>query len=158
VVRMIEHYLGSQKFRAGVRAYIRKHRESNAVAADLWDALEEASDQPVAELARAWIKQPGFPLVTLAADAPAAATPSRGTNVKSAGGGLIVKQERFRASPITRRGDAKRETWPVPLVLKLGRSAGKTGGVERPLAETSSGGAARDGSGAGRIAARRNVK
>ena len=47
VVRMVEHYLGPQKFRAGVQAYIRQHREGNAVAADLWNALEKASGQPV---------------------------------------------------------------------------------------------------------------
>jgi aminopeptidase N len=61
---MIEHYLGPQKFRAGVQAYIREHRESNAVAADLWNALEKASGQPVAQIVRAWVRQPGFPLVS----------------------------------------------------------------------------------------------
>src|SRR5215510_12881597 len=35
VVRMLERYLGQANFRRGVRAYIRRHREGNTVAADL---------------------------------------------------------------------------------------------------------------------------
>src|SRR5207249_1764483 len=53
VVRMIEHFLGPEKFRAGVRLYMRRHREGNAVAADLWRALEEASGREVARVAEA---------------------------------------------------------------------------------------------------------
>ncbi|MCW5890029.1 MAG: M1 family metallopeptidase [bacterium] len=102
VVRMLEHWLGPETFRAGVRLYMDRHRESNAVAEDLWNALAEASGQDVARVAQAWIAQPGFPLVTLAAD----------------GGSLKVKQERFFVDP--RVPAAKRRVrWPVPLVLKL---------------------------------------
>ena len=39
-----------------------RHREGNAVAADLWRALGEASGADVARVAQAWIEQPGFPL------------------------------------------------------------------------------------------------
>src|SRR5207247_2604495 len=74
VVRMIEHYLGPDAFRGGVRLYMRRHREGNTVAADLWRALEEASGKPVARVAQAWIAQPGFPLVTIA---PAGGAPGR---------------------------------------------------------------------------------
>src|SRR5438128_309338 len=35
VVRMIEHYLGADAFRDGVRIYMQRHREQNAVARDL---------------------------------------------------------------------------------------------------------------------------
>jgi puromycin-sensitive aminopeptidase len=102
VVRMLEHWLGPDQFRAGVRLYMERHRESNAVASDLWSALAEASGQDVARVAQAWIAQPGFPLVTLTAD---------GTTAK-------LKQERFFADP--RVPAAKRRgRWPLPLVLKL---------------------------------------
>jgi len=105
VVRMIEHYLGADAFRAGVRLYMQRHREGNAVAADLWRALEEASGKEVARVAQAWIAQAGFPLVTLA---PAAR------------GALRVRQERFFADP--RVAAARRRVrWPVPLVLKVAR-------------------------------------
>src|SRR5581483_9509968 len=105
VVRMIEHYLGPQKFRVGVRSYIRRHREANAVAADLWRALEQASGQPVAQVAKVWIRQPGFPLVSLSLE-------ERGES-----NAIAVKQERFLASPITRVPRSEAGVWPVPLVV-----------------------------------------
>ena len=39
VVRMLERYLGPKVFQRGVRRYIKRHSESNTVAADLWNAL-----------------------------------------------------------------------------------------------------------------------
>src|SRR5439155_52850 len=83
----IEHYLGPDAFRAGVRLYMRRHREGNTVAADLWRALEEASGKPVARVAQAWIAQPGFPLVSIA--------PARDGGPAALG----VHQERFFADP-----------------------------------------------------------
>jgi puromycin-sensitive aminopeptidase len=61
VVRMIEHYLGADAFRDGVRVYMRRHREGNTVAADLWRALEEASGREVTKVAQAWIAQDRVP-------------------------------------------------------------------------------------------------
>jgi puromycin-sensitive aminopeptidase len=103
VVRMLEHYLGADTFRAGVRRYMERHREGNTVAADLWRALEEASGKDVARIAKAWITQPGFPLVTIDATAK---------------GGVTVRQERFFADPKIPAGK-RRSRWPVPLVAKL---------------------------------------
>ncbi len=120
VVRMIEHYLGPDTFRAGVRLYMQRHREGNTVAADLWRALEEASGREVTRVAQAWISQPGFPLVTIG--------PAKGGDESL----LRVRQERFFADariPVARR----RVRWPVPLVVRWqgnGRS-----GVERFLAD-----------------------
>src|SRR5262249_35299422 len=103
VVRMLEHYLGADVFRAGVRRYMERHREGNTVAADLWRALEEASGKAVARIAKAWITQPGFPLVSIDA---------------SAKGGVTVRQERFFADPKI-PSNKRRTRWPVPLVAKL---------------------------------------
>lgn len=121
VVRMVEHYLGPQKFRAGVQAYIRDHREGNAVAHDLWNALEKASGQPVAQIVRAWVRQPGFPLVSFEREADA--KPAE----------LTVKQERFKASPTTRFPEPSPTTWPLPMVVKFGTSPGRPPRVERFL-------------------------
>ena len=104
VVRMIEHYLGADTFRAGVRLYMRRHREGNTVAADLWRALEEASGKPVAHVAQTWIAQPGFPLVSIA---PRDGGPAA----------LGVHQERFFADPRVPAA-RRRGKWPVPLVVK----------------------------------------
>jgi puromycin-sensitive aminopeptidase len=110
VVRMIEHYLGADAFREGVRLYMRRHREGNTVAGDLWRALEEASGREVARVAQAWIEQPGFPLVTL--------TPAKG-----GAGTLRVRQERFFADPRV-PAERRRARWPLPLVLKTGGADG----------------------------------
>lgn len=109
VVRMLESYLGESKFRKGVRAYISANAEGNAVAADLWKALEKASGQPVEKIARAWIKQPGFPVVTF----------SRDEEKNKAE--LSVRQERFKASPTTKIAGGGANSWPLPLVVKVPR-------------------------------------
>jgi puromycin-sensitive aminopeptidase len=117
VVRMIEHYLGADVFRDGVRRYMKRHREGNAVAADLWRALGEASGTDVARVAQAWIAQPGFPLVTLARDSRT----------------LRVRQERFFADPKVPPAK-RRQRWPVPLVVRLGVN-GRGDGVARALVD-----------------------
>ena len=63
-IRMLEEYLGETDFRAGIRAYMRKHQYSNTTTADLWDALEAASRKPVRKIAAGWTEQPGYPIVT----------------------------------------------------------------------------------------------
>ncbi len=156
VVRMLERYLGPTAFRRGVRRYIRRHREGNAVAADLWRALREASGEPVEPLARAWTEQPGHPVLEIRS--------------RRAGGRteLLVRQERFRETPgrsskaasgraasrrraestgLEPRSEAQasgvdraaaaqraaaersRETWPIPWVARVGgpgRGRGRT--------------------------------
>jgi puromycin-sensitive aminopeptidase len=102
VLRMIEGYLGAERFREGIRLYMRRHARGNAVADDLWGALGEASGEPVVELANSWIRKPGFPLV----------------RARREGRRLVLEQERFRSSG---RGTASgpAETWPIPMVLRV---------------------------------------
>ncbi len=126
VVRMIERYLEPLIFRAGVRRYIRRHRESNTVAADLWNTLSEASGKEVAPIVRAWIEQSGFPVVEL-------------KRVDNGGREEFeLRQERFYQSPPAAgaRGNEKvsEEVWPVPWVARLGSSASsEEAGVVRHL-------------------------
>jgi puromycin-sensitive aminopeptidase len=65
VLRMLQLYLGEDVYREGIRRYLKKHSYANTVTTDLWDALEEASGQPVRDLMNTWILQGGHPLVTL---------------------------------------------------------------------------------------------
>jgi puromycin-sensitive aminopeptidase len=120
VVRMIEQYLGADAFRDGVRLYMRRHREGNTVAADLWRALEEASGREVARVAQAWIAQPGFPLVRL--------DPAPGGE----GNVLRVRQERFFADPRVPAA-RRRRRWPLPLLVRW--RAADRGSVERFLVD-----------------------
>jgi len=105
VLRMIEGFLGEERFREGIRLYMRRHGMGNTVADDLWGALAEASREPVVELANAWIRKPGFPLVS----------------VSRAGRTVRLEQRRFFSDPADAAG-AGEDSWPVPLVLKLGRA------------------------------------
>ncbi len=72
VLRMLESYLGPDVFRDGIRRYVRARAFANATATDLWDALAAASGQDVAQVARDWTEQAGFPLVSVAASCDAA--------------------------------------------------------------------------------------
>src|SRR5439155_225270 len=121
VVRMIEHFLGAEKFRDGVRLYMRRHREGNAVAADLWHALEAASGREVARVAQAWIEKAGFPLVAF------------GRAKGAADRVLRVRQERFFADPKVAAA-RRRDRWPVPLVVRW-RTTDGSSGVDRVLVD-----------------------
>jgi puromycin-sensitive aminopeptidase len=68
VLRMLEQYLGAEIFQDGIRDYLTTHSYSNTETADLWDALERSSGQPVREIMDTWIYQGGYPLVRLADD------------------------------------------------------------------------------------------
>jgi puromycin-sensitive aminopeptidase len=104
VLRMIESWLGEEPFRRGIRLYMRRHARGNAEAADLWAALQQASAQPVVELAHSWIHQPGFPLVGLSRD----------------GAKVHLTQRRF-LSEAGARGEG---AWPVPVVLRYADDRG----------------------------------
>ena len=119
VVRMLERYLGATTFRRGVRRYIRKHSEGNTVADDLWRALSEASGQPVKQLARAWIEQEGYPVVSF--------------RLRRKGGRsqLVASQTRFSEQPL--RAASKPARWPVPIVARVSDAPGKRGRLVREL-------------------------
>jgi puromycin-sensitive aminopeptidase len=111
VLRMIESYLGEAPFREGIRAYMRKHAKANAVADDLWSALAESSRLPVLELANAWIRQAGFPLV----------------HVSRAGGrSVTLTQRRFYSDPDADADEpaGAAQRWPVPMILRYRDAAG----------------------------------
>jgi puromycin-sensitive aminopeptidase len=107
VLRMIEAYLGEERFRDGIRLYMRRHATANAVADDLWGALADASREPVVELANAWIRQPGHPVV----------------RVERSGRTLGLVQRRFFSDPAT-AAEADEAIWPVPVVVRYADAAG----------------------------------
>ena len=119
VVRMLERYLGAAAFRRGVRAYIRRHREGNAVAADLWRALSEASGIAVEPVARAWIERAGYPIVEIRRARVNGRTELR------------LRQERFTLQRPSRTHWVP--PWPVPWVARIGRGRTGRGRLERRL-------------------------
>src|SRR5881398_835724 len=68
-LRMLESFLGKDIFREGIRRYIARHKYSNSTTADLWNALSDASNKSVGEIAAGWTEQPGFPVVKVNRDA-----------------------------------------------------------------------------------------
>src|ERR1700675_1580331 len=104
VLRMLEQYLGAERFRKGIAAYLRKHQFANAETGDLWDALERASDEPVRKLMDSWIFQPGFPMVeaALAAD----------------GRSLTVRQRRFFYLSENATAAGHDQLWQVPVMVR----------------------------------------
>ncbi|MGH9273286.1 MAG: M1 family aminopeptidase, partial [Acidimicrobiales bacterium] len=107
VVRMLEQYLGEDRFRAGIRKYMATHRFGNTETTDLWDAIEEASGDPVRRIMDSWIFQGGHPIVSVSAS--------------DDGRVLHLSQERFSYLPDP-DGDATR--WVVPLQLRYGTESG----------------------------------
>ncbi|MBW2286341.1 MAG: M1 family metallopeptidase [Deltaproteobacteria bacterium] len=118
VVRMLERYLGPAKFRRGVRAYIRRHRESNTVAADLWRALSQASGVDVESIARSWIEQEGYPVI------------EHTVVERDDGFYLQLRQDRFYQQPPKQPSTGK---WAVPWVGRVGRSRSGGGQLVRHL-------------------------
>ena len=141
VLRMLEGFLGEDRFRDGIRLYMRRHRESNATANDLWGALGEASGQPIIEMANGWIRQTGYPLIDVAlgveAGAPATAT-------------VTLRQRRFFADPDAPAAvpNAAATRWMVPVVLRFKDATGikeQPRAVSRRLGDRAAGGGGRRG-------------
>ncbi len=98
VLEMVEHWLGADVFRGGVRAYLKAHAWGNAVGADFWNALGQASGQDVAAVVTSFLDQEGMPLVT--------ATPLGGDRGE-------LRQRRFLGY-----GErAAAATWKIPVTL-----------------------------------------
>jgi puromycin-sensitive aminopeptidase len=97
VLRMLEQYLGADKFREGIRIYLQRHAYANASTKDLWSALEAASGERVGEIMDTWILQGGYPLVSVKGD--------------------TISQEPFAYAGSTGTS-AIGSAWKVPLLLR----------------------------------------
>jgi puromycin-sensitive aminopeptidase len=109
VLRMLEQFLGEEPFRQGIARYLQTHAYGNTETADLWNALEAVSGEPVGNIMDTWIYQGGHPKVTL--------TPE--------GEELRVDQRHFRYT-----GESE-AAWKVPLRY------GHAGGTEKVVVDPS---------------------
>jgi len=111
VLEMIEHYLGAETFRAGVRRFIARHADGVATAEDFMTALSESAGDPALPAALgSFLAQPGLPLVALdwTCDATGAAA-------------VTLSQTRSLPLGATSTGT---ELWSVPLCLAYPRDGG----------------------------------
>ena len=62
-IRTIEAVVGEERFRDGVRRYMREHAYGNTTSEDFWRSLNQAGGHPVTTLAHELTLQAGVPLV-----------------------------------------------------------------------------------------------
>lgn len=109
VVRMLEQYLGPDRFAAGVQHYLERHSYANTTTTDLWDALETSSGEPVRSVMDGWIFTGGYPIVS----------------VEPHPSGLTLSQHRFVY------GTESEGLWSVPVMVRARLVDGST--AERRL-------------------------
>lgn len=102
VMRMLECWLGEDVFQKGIALYMERHAYGNTEGSDLWQALSELSNQPVAEIMDGWVFKAGFPLVTVSSSTVH-------------GRGIVLRQEPFKFLP--EAADANQQ-WKIPLFLR----------------------------------------
>ncbi len=115
VLHMLESYLGPETFRQGVNLYLKQHAYGNATAADFWNAMAQASKQPVDQIMKTFVLQPGEPYVEVSSKC-------EGSNTK-----LNVSQKRYFEMPED-FNQPNQELWQIPICAKgiNGSSAGAT--------------------------------
>ncbi|HWC68277.1 MAG TPA: M1 family metallopeptidase [Acidimicrobiales bacterium] len=99
LLRMLEQYLGEERFREGIRHYLQMHSYGNTETGDLWDAIESVTGDPVRRIMDSWIWQGGFPLVS----------------ATLAGDEVVLRQRRFRFSADGAAGDTR---WAIPVRIR----------------------------------------
>ncbi len=103
VIRMLAEYIGEDKFRDGLRHYLKKHSYKNTNTVDLWDAFEKISKKPIRSIMKSWTSQTGYPLLTV--------------NSKIKGSETIfeLSQERFFSSRISAKKNKIKNLWQTPV-------------------------------------------
>jgi alanyl aminopeptidase len=100
VLKMVEAFVGPDKFQLGVRNYLEAHKWRNAVAADLFSALAQASGKNLEPVLAGYLDQSGFPLVKVNVDPK---------------GIVTLSQTRFRNAGAA----VAEQNWTVPVRLKI---------------------------------------
>ena len=111
ILRMLEHYLGADAFQQGLQIYIKRHEYANARTRDLWNALGEASGQPVAEIMDTWTSQTGYPVLD--------------TTVRRSDDAIEVglTQSRFLYDDVLGSVGVDETRWKVPITARTASDA-----------------------------------
>ena len=101
ILSMVEAYIGSERFRAGVHAFLTAHANASATASDFFSALGDAAGSPaVTKAMHTFTDQPGVPLL----------------DIRREGKTMVVKQSRYAPIGIT----VKPELWTIPFCYRVG--------------------------------------
>lgn len=95
LLRMLQAYVGTKDFQAGLKKYFENHKYKNTKAEDLWKCLSEASGKDISLFMSSWMTQPGFPVVF----------------VSKSGSSVTLSQKQFFIGP----HQDKERIWPIPL-------------------------------------------
>jgi alanyl aminopeptidase len=112
VLSMLERFVGAERFREGIRAYMRKHARGNATSADLVDAVAAASMAPadVRKAFASFLDQPGVPIAQIGVDCTGA-TPA-----------LKIDQRRFLPVGSTAPNQG---VWQIPMCVRWADAGGE---------------------------------
>jgi len=116
VIRMLHEAMGGEVFMQGIRHYLQKWKYQNAKTEDLWASLSEASGMDVEAFMSAWIKQMGYPVLTVR---------------KREGKVLSLHQERFLSTGAKEQGEQKLWFMKLPVVA-VGEEKAKAGADLKP--------------------------
>jgi aminopeptidase N len=95
LLRMLQHYVGTDDFQAALKTYFAAHAYQNTEAADLWRAIDQTSGKDISGFMTAWLSQPGYPVVH--------------ASLKDSE--LTLEQEQFFVGP----HESSDRLWPIPL-------------------------------------------
>lgn len=98
IMRILEGYIGDEKFFTGIRHYLNKFAFKAATSDDCWNAFEEAINEPIKEFADSWVKQKGYPYIT----------------VSQSGNKVHLEQKRFTFLPLE-----DESVWFIPLNVRI---------------------------------------
>ncbi len=108
VITMLEGYAGSDTWRNGLRAYMKKHAYGNTQTDDLWNAVEGAGAKGLVQIAHDFTKQPGIPLIDVTG-----ATCQNGNTVFNVTQGEFSRDRKAQT-------DANPLRWHVPVNASAG--------------------------------------
>ncbi len=92
---MARNFVGEEAFRIGLQNYFVEFAYKNAAGDDLWNALGKAANKDVTSFMNVWLKQSGFPLLS----------------VDQTDTSLTLSQSRFTLS----NDQTDDSLWPIPL-------------------------------------------
>jgi puromycin-sensitive aminopeptidase len=104
VVRMLEQYLGPEVFRKGLSRYLSTNAYRNTETADLWNAIEVVSGEPVKAIMDSWILRPGYPLIEI--------------ETTGEPGEVRLRQRQFRYSESSADSSVADGFWTVPVTIR----------------------------------------
>uniref|UniRef100_A0A0R3VZW4 Peptidase_M1 domain-containing protein n=1 Tax=Taenia asiatica TaxID=60517 RepID=A0A0R3VZW4_TAEAS len=107
IIRMLNDYLGPEKFTKGLQLYIHRHKYGNTTTDDLWNALSEVCGEDVGSIMSTWTRQVGFPVLTV----------HKVSDTAEDGLVISIQQDRFLAEGGYNGNGDDTSAWYVPVTI-----------------------------------------